>query len=210
MTSKEVVAMSIAVLFALVGAQAAEAALASTTFDADLEGWTSNTPAQVRWAPTWGNPGGYAKFVDATAAVTWVLAPSEFLGDWSGLDGVESILFDHKLIDVGEGIEQYCPYTVVISGPGGRATWQGDTPDGPTGWVGVAAPLVEAGWTVNNGSWGALLGNVDELRIRMELVQNTVPGDGDIAGLDNIVLTPEPTSLSLLLLAASVVIRRRK
>lgn len=39
--------------------------IASSTFDTDLEGWTSNN-GEISYAATSGNPGGYVRFADAT------------------------------------------------------------------------------------------------------------------------------------------------
>ena len=45
---------------------------AISTFDTDLDGWTSNTPAEIEWAPTGGNPNGYVQFNDATGNTTYI------------------------------------------------------------------------------------------------------------------------------------------
>jgi hypothetical protein len=62
-------------------------------------------------------------------------------------------------------------------------------------------PLIQADWTINSGTWSGLLANVTQLQIPMELVTNdTIPGDTDHEGIDNVILstsTPEPASLAL-------------
>jgi hypothetical protein len=50
--------------------------IASSTFDTGLGDWTSNTPSQIAWQSTGGNPGGYIQFTDASSASTVCLARS--------------------------------------------------------------------------------------------------------------------------------------
>jgi PEP-CTERM motif len=174
--------------------------IASTTFDNDLGGWTSNTPAQVTWSSTGGNPGGFANFLDATGAGTYIIAPSQYLGDYQtlGLNGTGTISFDHKII-AETGVIQYNPYEVFLAGPGGAATWEGSTPTGLTPWVTQTATLnTSDGWTVTSGSWSGLMNNVTSLEIQIELVKNQ-DNSVDQEGIDNVALTavPEPGSVTL-------------
>ena len=192
-----------------------------STFDATLEGWTSdNTPAEVTWASPGGNPNGYARFVDATNNVTEIQAPAGFLGDWAAFEG-GMLSFDFKVIEPGDEPD-YAPYTIHLSGPGGTASWYGATPSGPTEWVRVAAQLTEADWSVTSGTWEALLADVTGLRIRIEIIINNVPYQptGEVSGLDNVVLTDEPyaiptlsrwglVAMTLLVLSAGTLVLRR-
>ena len=73
------------------------AAAATSTFDTGLDGWFSNTPGEIRWSSTNGNPDGFVRFADASGNYTYIAAPEKFLGDWSGLDGIGSISYDHKI-----------------------------------------------------------------------------------------------------------------
>lgn len=175
------------------------AIIAVSTFDTSLDGWTSNTPSQISWSKTGGNPGGFILFEDVTNAWTVVDAPTAFLGDYSALK-VGSISFDHKII-AETGIQSLSPYEIDLSGPGGSATWTGATPKGVTGWVTENVPLVQSDWTINSGTWSGLLADVTQLQIPIELVTNdTIPGDTDHEGIDNVMLSsaPEPASLALL------------
>jgi len=177
-----------------------------TTFDSGLDGWTSNTPAEVTWADSGGNPGGYARFEDATINDTYLIAPPRYLGDWSGLDGVESISYDHNVIWITGSAFPRAPYTVVISGPGGQATWTGAYAPRQPGWNTVTAPVTESEWTIDSGQWDAILANVTDLSIRVEQYSNL-----DISGMDNISLhTPEPATLSVLGLGGLAMLRRRR
>ena len=178
--------------------------IAESNFDSSLEGWTSNTPSQVTWSATGGNPGGFMLFKDATGASTVVDAPAAFLGNYSALNGVGTISFNDKII-AETGINYISPYEIDLSGPGGSATWTGATPKGVTGWVTLTAPLDKTDWKVTSGTWLGLLADVTQLQIPIELVTNdTIPGDTDHEGIDNVILssrasaTPEPASLVLL------------
>lgn len=205
--SKTVVAAALAAVS--IGVSAAPPA--SSTFDTNIDGWTANTP-DTSWASTDGNPGGYLRFVDNTAGLALVEAPSKFLGDWSALNGVGSITYDHKIFDTGS-IINFGPYGARVFGPGGAASWNGATPTGPTGWVTQTVALNAANWTVTSGTWNGLLSNVTDFQIVIELVGNpTLPGD--ITGLDNVaVVIPEPETYAMLALGLGVLavarLRRR-
>jgi len=193
------------------------AAAVTSTFDAGLDGWTSNTPAQIVWVSAGGNPDGYVRFEDATGDSTAIFAPSKFLGDWSTLDATGIISFDHKIFSTGGGFI-FLPYRIDIAGPGGSAFWEGETPNGPTDWPltpdhTATAQLSEDIWSITSGSWSNLLADITELRIQVELVDNTGSGGGDVAGIDNIHLTPIPSAVWLFgagLLGLTGIARRKK
>jgi hypothetical protein len=209
-TSARAVGTSLMVVLALNAHQSVNAQYASSTFDTGLDGWTSDAP-QITWEASGGNPDGYVRFSDEGAGGTHVLAPQKFLGDWSSLDGMESISFDHRLFDVGSGTVGFLPYDVGISGPGGEATWEGPTPSGPTDWLSVIVPLTQDEWSITSGAWEALLSNVTEFRIRIEVVNNAAGHpSGEIDGIDNVVLTPEPATFSLLVLGVLLTATRRR
>ena len=160
-----------------------------STFDTGPDGWFVSGDASD-WAPSDGNPGGYLRGQGTgTEDPPLVSPPPSYLGDWTGLDGLARLRYDHRVFYEGNG---FCtpslPYTVTISGPGGGAIWTGDLPGTePTDWRRIVVPIDEAAWQVQSGSWAALLSQVTELRIEMELFCNLHPPD-DISGLDNIVL----------------------
>ena len=172
---------------------------AQSTFDADLEGWTSNTPAEVLWAGTGGNPGGYARFEDVLSESTFLIAPAPFLGDWSGLDGWGVLSYDHKVFQAGNYSEAWA-YEVRISGPGGSANWTGAAPTGPTDWMPQVIPIRQDAWSVQSGTWSGLLGSVDTLWISIEQF-SSLSGPQEICGIDNVQLVPEPSSLFALICA---------
>jgi len=154
----------------------------TTSFDTGLDGWDSNTPAQVAWSSSGGNPGGYAHFKDTTGDGTRIIAPGVYLGDWSGFDGTGTIAFDH-LIVASTGV--HAVYQGTISGPGGFARWASAQLPGSVGqWVAVTAPLIEGHWCVVSGAWADILADVTEFTVEIELVF----GSPDVEGIDNVVL----------------------
>jgi hypothetical protein len=179
--------------------------VALSTFDQNLDNWTSNTPSQVTWSSTGGNPGGFMLFQDASTTQTFVYAPtgSAFLGNLSSLNNIGVISYDDKIIEETE-FESVSPYQIELSGPGGDAIWTGPTPllssDDTTGWVNVSAPLIEADWFVKSGSWDGLLSNVAQLSINIELVKGgTDPNGIDMEGIDNVELSTAPVPPSWIL-----------
>ncbi len=158
-----------------------------STFDSGLEGWTLAGNGSLSHDPEGGNPGGYARFGDAWGphGDGWLVAPAEFLGDWSALDAVGMLFWDHRVINGGEG-PTYLRAQAAFSGPGGSAIFTSSDLLGH-GWRSFSAPIAESAWNVS-GDWNALLNNVTELRIRIEGVHNVGPRL-DIDGIDNVLLT---------------------
>jgi hypothetical protein len=164
--------------------------VADTYFDTDLEGWgVSPGPIeQLAWEPAEGEPGGYARFEDTSPTGDYARAPEEYLGDWSWMDGVGFLRWDHRIFRLGYD-PTIADYRAVIAGPGGRAAFTLAGPSGTTDWESVIAHIYEGAWTVEAGSWSAILAQVDTLLIRIEMVGNSGSGsEADIDGLDNVVL----------------------
>jgi len=178
------VLFAVAMVFLFAGSAGAQTC---STFDADLEGWTCDTSG-CSWVATGGNPDGHLRFDEGGDGTTEAIAAVTFWGDWSDLDGVGNIYYDHSIISEGTGVYGYDPYYVRIAGPGGSAEWEGDTPSGATGWVLITVPLVESEWTVTSGTWSALLADVTDLRIRVELVKNSGGANDEVDGIDNVCL----------------------
>jgi hypothetical protein len=158
---------------------------AESRFDAGLDGWTLTESGMLTWEPDGGWSGGFALFEDQGVGTGRMLAPAAYLGDWRALDGAGVLSWYHRIVRYG-GVYQVVPPTVRLTGPGGVATWTASIiPD--SSWTYVAAPIAAQGWRLDSGSWDALLANVTELAIQMELVDNSVlPLDLD--GVDNVRL----------------------
>ena len=164
-------------------------------FDADLEGWTCDPSSACSWSASGGNPGGYVHY-SVEALTTDIIAPAVFLGDWSDLDERGSLLLDFRVISLNFfNPTALSNYNVRISGPGGAAFASLETPADDLGWLTVEVPLQESAWDVSAGSWPALLGDVQDLRVRALSILN-ISGQAD--GIDNVRLIPEPGTASLL------------
>lgn len=188
-------------LFVPLPSRSSASIIACAGFDQGLVGWGSNTPAQISWGATGGNPGGYARFEDASGDATFIIAPSNFLGDWTNV-GV--LTYDHRVIDPGDNAVFDDLHQVDISGPGGAASWFGSTSPGPTGWLTISVPIKESLWTITSGSWADLLPNVTFLDNRIELVTNKGGSKPEISGIDNVCLStvPEPSSSAFVIVVA--------
>lgn len=163
----------------------------ASDFENGLDGWTNELgDGSTTWASSGGNPGGFVHFNDNFDA-EWIVAPSKFLGDWSRFNGVGKVMFDHRLINIGQNAYEFLPYEVRISGPGGSAIWTGPKPSGPTGWLKFVIQLIPNLWTVTSGTWDGLLANVTDFRILIEKCRNN--GLGEENGVDNVRLTDERT-----------------
>ena len=181
-------------------------------FNADLDGWTATGSGSLSHSVAGGNPDGFAQFDDMPGVLAgdgFLIAPAKFLGDWSALDGVGSLQWDHRILTLGDA-PTIVNASAAISGPGGQATYFGTLHQ--TTWTTFSAPISSGDWVIGGGTWNAILANVASLTIRIEAVHN----DGaalDVDGIDNVGLVPEPGTLTLLvlgaLLVASPVVHRR-
>jgi len=207
---------SIAFCICAVAVMSAQAApMAVSTFDTDLDGWTPSPPGlpvpilpEVIWQPLGGNPGGFARFEDRSDATSYIEAPAKFLGDWSSLDGVGAIRYDHLIDDIGIRPVGFIYFT-KLSGPGGSAAWYESIGPIPVGWATKTVPLNEPQWFVTSGTWADLLDDVQGFRIGIEAVSNELQESGEIAGVDNVVI-PEPGTMAMLALGGVALLRRRR
>ena len=193
--------MSFAALLCLSGTAFAknDVVLVQTTFDSDLGGWTSNTPAEVVWSASGGNPGGGALFTNSSGATSDLIAPSQFLSpavNYTKLNGKAYFSWQHFLV-TETSVTGGTPYEIRMFGPGGiEAKFDGAiaTVAKKNTWLTVAAPLLETDWTVTGGTWDALLANVQRIEIDIELINNS--GGTDIEAMDNIELVSHPAGFS--------------
>ena len=165
---------------------------AASDFEGGFDGWFlvdvngSYALGELEWVPNGGNPGGFVQFTDEGNDGGFISAPSEYLGVWTGYDGELTFGFDHRILSEGS-VSNRLPYEVRIEGPGGEAQFLGPVPPPPSGWIHVDVPVIGSEWTVLEGEWRAILGDVTSFRIRIEQTQGHV----DISGIDNVVF---PTS----------------
>jgi len=178
----------------------------TSTFDTDMDGWSldAGDVGVFTWESTGGNPDGYIRYdVTQDGAGGRVFAPSKFLGDWSNLDGVGTLSFDHKIFDIGAD-----PFAASVAaefeGADGSLAQRffAVNPIVETDWTTFSIDITESEWFVT-GTWSSLLANVTELRFKIEAVGNNAQ-PGDIDGMDNIILSdtplsvPEPATLALI------------
>jgi hypothetical protein len=218
-----------------------------STFDSGLEGWTAvglditysfaplsfdvaltNNSADMVYSATGGDPGGYAQFTDTIVEPSSLAsAPGAFLGNLTSYIG-GTFSFDHSLINDGESIAGYAPYSVIIySGEPvdlNALVWTAPAPSGTTGWVDFditldmndlthianvnlmdidpSFPNLVPGNLGLGGamSFGDIMADVDGILVAFELVNNQGVQDTEIGGIDNVSLVPipEPVTGSML------------
>lgn len=166
-----------------------------SSLEGDLGGWAAYNygtnpgfyaSGEFAGQTTGGATGGYMRFSDQGPQAAGLAAPEAYRGDWSALNNLGQVSFFHRVFQPGN-VNDRNPYTVIIVGPGGRAVWTSPSSAGPTGWVQLTAPLTSDLWTVTEGSWSALLQNVELLVIAVELYSGV-----DICGIDEVALSATP------------------
>jgi len=185
------------VLFAFLVASALAAPVPATatvtnTFDTDLSGWRVTGDNAAAWEATTGNPGGCLYVNDlAVGDMNYVVAPPSWLGDWRGMAVTDSLSFDIWFQNTSGGALIPAAWLIRLSGPGGAAITQAGALPPPSVWTRLAASLDPADWTVQSGSWAALLENVDAVMITGEYVNGE-----EIVRLDNLRLTGDVVRLT--------------
>ena len=176
----------------------------SSTFDTGFDGW-SPIFFGWSWQSDGGNPGGFVRFAESgVPPYTSLAAPTTFLGDWSSLDGIGSLRYDFRLFsstpDSTAGI-------MVTGGFGGSGSmfWRQPVTAGTLGWETVVAPLNPTSWEIQGGTWDDILSNVTEVRIFPDYFDHF----GEVTGVDNIALLPEPSLGALMAVAAGLFAARR-
>jgi hypothetical protein len=171
-------------------------------FTEDLEGWvlTPSRFGRLTHAEG-GNPGGCAQYNDESLLLDAnIIAPASFRGDWSALDGIGVLTWDHRRIDgYAASTKELVAY---LEGPGGSAIYYSGIHPAISSWVTVSAPLREENWNVYAGSWQNLLANVTSLQLRVDLLNNKKQDDpaktSEISAIDNVrVDRAGPTAVPL-------------
>lgn len=193
--------------FALALAVAAPAgAEIVSTFDVDLDGWTTDNTGPFTPSSVGGNPGGYAELDNDELTTAHLFAPAKFLGDLSAYDG-GTVSFDGQTIvgpDVPPAIGPDDYGVVRVStlafrasarfGPRGGLAAEGtaDLAPGavapPKVWQTFSLPFTAPTFGVSQDEWSAILSNVIEIRVTLE-GHGSGPSRGvvpnEVQGFDN-------------------------
>ncbi len=159
-------------------------------FDEGIDGWTPVDPSEVEifWYHD-GNPDGCLYTRDANPGAADVRAPARFAGNLSGLDGAGIVRLDHKFLYCEDSRPPVGDPRIILIGPGGRATCVFGGPTDPGVWYEYELPFVPASFTVSEGSWSALVANVTEVWVDLEV---TTGHDHNLADNFYIGLPPQP------------------
>jgi len=184
---------------------------AQSKFHRNADGWGSTPNWDARHRADNGYTPGFMKLEDRFDGTTFLKAPASYHGDYRRLsrttgpacsatfrpghcDGM--LVFYHRILRKQFGAE-FDPYSVILSGPGGSATWKGEVPERPTVWRRIKVPIRKNHWVVTSGTWEALIAEVTDLQIQIELASNDVVEGHfpDHEGVDDVRLlygTEEP------------------
>jgi len=219
----------------------------SSTFDSDLDGWQAVgleilytvippaindinevlNSADMIYASSSGNPGGYAELTDEIRSpASFASAPAKFLGDLTPFVG-GLFSFDHRLFDTGTPNSGIAPYSLLITSgdPANLNTlvWTAPPPAGAGDWVHFDITLDSSNLSLienvplsvlnpslpnitpsSLGIGGTLdfdeiMANVTSMLVAFELVDNDGFQNQEHAGIDNVAMViPEPASALLL------------
>ena len=182
-----------------------------SSFDSDLDGWTTNNTGLFQHQASGGSPGGFLFLDNDEIGIAHIFAPSKFLGDLSAFEG-GAISFDGNLLgDGGAFFEAPNDYGVIqITGSAGTASLDllpgGSTP-ALGSWATFSADLDASSWGVTQSEWTAILSDVTSLSISVEGLFGA-----EIQGIDNVRISaiPEPSGLALFGLGALGLLKRRR
>ena len=155
----------------------------STAFNTAGTGdWSFKDTNGVSNPESGGNTGGYIRITDKTGVNSYGYAPPMLLGDWSDFDGNGFLTIDIRILSAS-GTNLGSPDFIRLSGPGGAAHVSLSADDltiPPRVWKTFSFPIEQSSWTLDEGSWNALIEDVAECRIDFEYFDGT-----EIIGLDN-------------------------
>ena len=209
MTLRTNALMSLGALALATGAASA-GIVNETHFDTGLDGWMPANADEFVWRANGSDDsGGYLEFIDNSGGGGFVWAPDAWLGDWSSLDGFATISYDHRIFAASGGTSRV-PHEIRIAGAGGEARWYADSATtSTTGWITLSAQLDREDWTMISGTWDALLGEIDSLGIRVEVVSNNSYLT-DREGIDRIMMSSAVPAPGAAILFAGLARRRRR
>lgn len=166
----------------------------TSTFDTSNEGWRASgdpTNTNALWEPAGGNPGGFARVVDASIGGLWYFdAPSKYTGNKCDAYG-KYLRWDQFTSDTNNQFNPVATRDVVLES--GNLTLIFDNAQNPgLEWTHYDILLREdAGWRLGNvngvaptqAQFQSVLANVSGLRI-----QGEYRSQADFGGIDNVIL----------------------
>lgn len=193
-----------------------QAAPWATFDDGTLQGWTKALPfgGSLQLDTVGGNPGGFMVSLDTVphGGGLNAQAPAAFTGDLSGYTGVawDEFVYPH-------GSHTIAASAVVLRGGPNDTTYVFNQALSLVGqWHTRLAPFTSPDWqqldvlgTSGNDLLPAVLQSVTGFYVGMD-ASNIATGNREV-GIDNVRLTPEPSSLALLVIGlAGIVVWRRR
>lgn len=168
----------------------ANAAVISSSFDSDLDGWT-NIAVNISHVNSDGNPGGYLRGVDI-GGESFVVAPGKFLGDLSGFDG-GSLSYDIRIFASERSIVDSLGEVRLSSGA--TSVMMNGIETGlltdPSDWVSGLIPLTADQWGMEQTAWINFLTNITAIEVSLD-PSTGGGGSPDIVGLDNFQVQAVP------------------
>lgn len=170
-----------------------------TTWDAGVsEGWSTYDGGAATYPVSGGVTGGYMSIEDITTGWMTIVAPSEYLGDYTDMNYVGFFSVAVRTLIQGQRAEALFA-TLTLSGPGGKySVDMGDVPPPSSGWVIYSTQINESRWERKSGTWLGLLENVTSVTF---VVEGYSPVE-ETTGVDNFTLgigqveTPRIDSIS--------------
>jgi hypothetical protein len=179
------------------------AAVITSGFDFDDEGWTG-IPGEgsVAFAASGGNPGGHIRVTDIGIGGLFgsgAIAPNKFLGDLSAFNNGT---LSTDLATFAGGGPTFSTFGIVrISGAGDEALFDlATTAPAPGTWQSYSTPLSADAWGKTPLEWTAILADVTEVLIATDAFDGL-----DTIGVDNFALTPVPLPAAAWLLGSGLV-----
>jgi hypothetical protein len=161
----------------------------TSTFDTDLDGWTTNPQGTIAFVATGGNPDGYLEETDAGSTGNMhVTAPNKFLGD---LTGADTLSVDIRVLATPTNVvSAFGVLTFLNSGAGLSMTLDLGAPS--TLWTNYATPLSAGAFGVTASTFSTIMSNVTGITLILE-------ADKDVhtekVGMDNFTISGEALGL---------------